>query len=814
MIINCCQKLNSTPNALLPPSLTDIANNLLEILSTCKLSFENQILASIAFFQIKLSKGTELNIVVSQPDMFRVCLCNGLLQLSDTFWSNDHLNWNDLMYSKMFPVLENHCFQYTQLTLLSFKCLSSWLRKVSTDILLRILNVVMANWENPMNCVKEQNSIIFDHLLNATETFHDEECSAYLKPSALLNLVLTEQSWMMKSKYFLLSIILPKCGVLKVFKVEIIFYSSNSDIQNGLLTSLAYTHLASAGTELYKVCLESMDLEQWQDIFLQPITKILTSSTYMLQKQNVFNYWLPYTIKKYKMSLELLYNAVTSNGNDSSNIFPIICILKLGRKEGYEVMQWQHLSESTYLLRALRHSDETIRSQAFSALCVSSKASISPSDQEFQMVENFLTENINVDHAALRQNMLNNFTSFLCRVRDACLHTLKIKYHSEPGQLENRALTRSMIFLEWLYNFLKSNLEIGSNYQRMYTSLEIYKIVLSFLSEGYKVMKYAIAVGKWSFTSEHSREILLYCISNPAEDIRESAGFILTTYFKFNDNETNRFGELYKKAVQLCSDMMFYYAESGALLVQVVTSLAYKNGGLAGLKPLNLANKDDRVSSTLLSLASAQALELKADLLKAASQGSPLHGVLWALARLSTDRTSPEFASLTQSERLQLITIMETTVEHLLKVLAAKSSKVSIEDSDKLQLSPAYQLVLNCIWLNLRVCCSFSSGLVSSCGGMSDNEVERCWRLVISVLKQCRHKGALEVAGSSLGILATMLEKQVLLPAISQLTDIISDSDECPGMTQSTRGAGNVIFLHRLIANDARPNKVRSILKR
>ena len=97
-----------------------------------------------------------------------------------------------------------------------------------------------------------------------------------------------------------------------------------------------------------------------------------------------------------------------------------------------------------------------------------------------------------------------------------------------------------------------------------------------------KVMKYAIAVGKWSFTSEHSREILLYCVSDPSEDIRESAAEILTMYFKFNESEAPRFGDLFRKALQLCSDMMFFYAESGALLVQVITSLAYKNGGLAG----------------------------------------------------------------------------------------------------------------------------------------------------------------------------------------------------------------------------------------
>jgi hypothetical protein len=85
------------------------------------------------------------------------------------------------------------------------------------------MNIVITNWENPMNGVREQNSMIFEELLVTTDSFPGEESHpGYLKSPALLDLVLTEQSWMMKSKYFLLSVILPKCGVLKVSFVLIV----------------------------------------------------------------------------------------------------------------------------------------------------------------------------------------------------------------------------------------------------------------------------------------------------------------------------------------------------------------------------------------------------------------------------------------------------------------------------------------------------------------------------------------------------------------------------------------------------------------
>lgn len=287
-------------------------------------------------------------------------------------------------------------------------------------------------------------------------------------------------------------------------------------------------------------------------------------------------------------------DSLLTSGGSEEVVFPIVSCLKLGRKEGYDSMSWQNISNSVHLLRAFKHHDPVIRAVSFATVCVSSKTSIVPTDDEFTVVQTFLTENINSDCTPLRQSIYNSFSSFLCRIHDSCLHILKTKCQHEQ-QFESRALTSSMVFLDWLYFFLKSNLEIGVNYQRKITSLELYKIVLNYLAnengsqgnslrktnskhDGLRVMKYAISVSKWGFTSDRSREILLYCISDPSEDVRESAALILITYFKMGETEGGRFAELYRKALILSSDMMFYNADAGALLIYVLTCLAYKTG--------------------------------------------------------------------------------------------------------------------------------------------------------------------------------------------------------------------------------------------
>lgn len=47
------------------------------------------------------------------------------------------------------------------------------------------------------------------------------------------------------------------------------------------------------------------------------------------------------------------------------------------------------------------------------------------------------------------------------------------------------------------------------------------------------------------------------------------------------------------------------------------------------------------------------------------------------------------------------------------------------------------------------MCCSLASGLVVSYGvaGLGTAEAWRCAEICLSVIKQCRHKGAIESAG-------------------------------------------------------------------
>lgn len=222
---------------------------------------------------------------------------------------------------------------------------------------------------------------------------------------------------------------------------------------------------------------------------------------------------------------------------------------------------------------------------------------------------------------------------------------------------------------------------------------------------------------------------------------------------------------------------------------------------------------DGMQPSALVAACERQLSALREDVLSAASGGSPLHGLLGLVRRLlpprgTAGRRQPGCWAGTEDHLLHLL---EDNVELGLNLLACRASsdsgrspfssdeedlklRVSILllpltkfsrlfkafapsfaemgeaiesmiskqenkdiDSDlPLTLSPAHQLVLNCIWLNLKVSCALASDLVElDCEQQAQPAqgrqfAERCARLPVAVLTRCRHKGAIESAGAAL----------------------------------------------------------------
>jgi hypothetical protein len=127
----------------------------------------------------------------------------------------------------MLNILEEACMKYSRLTSIAFKVMVSWMRKVCLELKIsvpvgisrRIFSIVNSNWESPISGVKEQNTKIFELFLDVCSANRMDwynNGTTFQSITSVLCHTMEEQPWKMKSKYYMLSILLPRYGVRKV----------------------------------------------------------------------------------------------------------------------------------------------------------------------------------------------------------------------------------------------------------------------------------------------------------------------------------------------------------------------------------------------------------------------------------------------------------------------------------------------------------------------------------------------------------------------------------------------------------------------
>jgi len=168
-------------------------------------------------------------IGIRNLEIFRLCLCYGILQSSETsdILMKGCVDGSPLVYV-VFDILEEACMKYSRLTSIAFKVLVSWVKKVCLElklnmadgILRRILSIINSNWESPIHGVKEQNIKLFELFLDVCSAnkinLLDDRDTTFGSVSSLLHYTMEGQPWKMKSKYCILSVLLPRYGVRKV----------------------------------------------------------------------------------------------------------------------------------------------------------------------------------------------------------------------------------------------------------------------------------------------------------------------------------------------------------------------------------------------------------------------------------------------------------------------------------------------------------------------------------------------------------------------------------------------------------------------
>jgi len=63
---------------------------------------------------------------------------------------------------------------------------------------------------------------------------------------------------------------------ITLFVIYFQAFADFPDLVSGLVSSLSYSHLVSAGSGAYRSCLIDMDVDDWTAVFMSVIVEVLT----------------------------------------------------------------------------------------------------------------------------------------------------------------------------------------------------------------------------------------------------------------------------------------------------------------------------------------------------------------------------------------------------------------------------------------------------------------------------------------------------------------------------------------------------------
>ncbi|CAH4034653.1 unnamed protein product [Pieris brassicae] len=193
-------------------------------------------------------------------------------------------------------------------------------------------------------------------------------------------------------------------------------------------------------------------------------------------------------------------------------------------------------------------------------------------------------------------------------------------------------------------------------------------------------------------------------------------------------------------------------------------------------------------------------------LLFAISKEKTESSLLSALCVMKQEEISNQF----MSEENSAVSYDFSRMNELVESLIEKSS-TDIKNNDETKISGLHQVVLNCLWLNVKMSCDTSALLIMYVE--DENICNKCLNVIVHVLETCRHKGAIEAAGSALGKSIQHLTSLPVGSDLSKLPFILLERKlkelllEAKMASVTRRGAGLSIMVHRIVSSDMKKGK-------
>ncbi|XP_020513692.2 tRNA (32-2'-O)-methyltransferase regulator THADA [Labrus bergylta] len=800
-----------------------------------------------------------------------------------------------LLLTGLFPLVYALCEEKLDCHYFAFEVLTLWLKKVKecladiwkktgvpllpddSSLQQELLHIIWTNAESPVDGVAESVRSAFPLLLDLYELDCEHFCDTEKNLYVTLLQRIIKLPWEAKAKYHRLCALLPYLGTDMVL-------DHCAEIPSHLLKCLSTNHLSPCGSDLYRCLIQQqrrelhdgshseLDLaDRWAGRWRSVLHEALTSDVTLLQN-NGSTHLLPCTFQVFPSAVDPLLASL--DPFSPGHLHAWACVLSSYRGvTGGSPWALQGSSTLQTLRLALGSADDKVRLAALNLVCCSPKTRDAPSAEEMETMRRFIPHNLNCESSPFRQHFQAGIKKFLVRIRDGCLARVRGQKKKKKGDANYTERTDDILqqgieFVEWLGQLPYSNLAPGLSYQRKKTALLVLSAVLETCTDSWSpdkkkgqppanmgsLISCARQRGLWDFSCRTKQLVLIGCLEDSTNEIRELSAGLLLRFFPRSFPRDIAAALLTRTNRLLCSPRV-QEAQTGALMMKVLLHKSQEHPEDSRLHSDTSVSRgrDPEASCMIQSLVTEleeHYLTAKADMMLAAKT-KPIHGVLSALQRCLLEATGGVFETVGHGLIFKVLSVMERISLLLLGVLYGDLDACATETDappsfydmgnaissligqaagggqadgeEMVLLTEEHSLVLTCCWVSLKEIGIFLGSLVEKIRAeskpdqcpLTKEDLMRASRVFKNILLKCRHWGAVE--GCCVGF--TRFCASLLSSSDAELRDIPAHMlkqglqvVQSPRSTSVTRRAAGLPMLILCVLSAEEASKSRPLL--
>ncbi|XP_010221683.1 PREDICTED: thyroid adenoma-associated protein [Tinamus guttatus] len=458
----------------------------------------------------------------------------------------------------------------------------------NSDIPGKLLEYVYTHWEHPLDAVRHQTKLIFKNLLWIHQTAingSDEKSDLFF---AGLTKSLLSLEWHVRGKYASLGCLVEFMGTENILQLDRTIPIQILDVMNDqslapYASDLLETMFVNHKVHFTSVFQENNWIDQWHDTWISPLLLILCEGNND-QTTYIIDYYLPKLLKcspdslNYMMKiLQASADANLGSRNRRGALGALMACLRTARAHGHlelsNIMS-SGLVSSDCIKQGLVHQHNQVCIDALGLLCETHRSTEIVSIEEMQLIQFFITYNLNNQAPSVRQQICSLLRKLFCRIQESSQVLYKLEQNKNKQELLEDStkwdpvvtLQQYKVFMSSLCDRLFEALFPGSSHATRFSTLTI----LGSIAEIFSVQKGQRQVFQLTQEIDSARiQTLLQCLASTFEEVKVLAFELLIKLrdVAFNLQDSENLELLFQVAMDLSTSAKPYDCVTASYLL-------------------------------------------------------------------------------------------------------------------------------------------------------------------------------------------------------------------------------------------------------